>query len=162
MEFLLKEIEEGLFKTGFKEDTYNEFLPVWIKENGDSERSRKDYIWYCYNLLLNEWAKQATTEDIMYREQRKVYLQMINFRRLENKNPTNVTKAFNFCDLQINKLSGLNCMAIILGGNRCSEMYQIDKMELTIYEALENQIIPYKLCKREGGCNCCYTFRVIK
>ena len=61
--YKLKDLEKGLFKTGMKEETYNECWPEWVKENGDT---RNDYIWYCYNLLLDTWAKQSTSLEIMY------------------------------------------------------------------------------------------------
>ena len=94
--FPFTEIENGLFSTGFKAETYNEDLPAWIKEFGDSERSKKDYIWHCYNLALSTCAKEASSEEMLYGQQRGIYLEMIKFRGYENKSPDNIRKALNF------------------------------------------------------------------
>jgi hypothetical protein len=158
MLFPIDEFKNRLIKLGLKESTYDEYLPIWIKEYGDSEKSRKDYIWYCYQLLLNTWAQQSSTLEVMDSKQREIYLQMFLFKRKENKKITTIQKAINFCDLQLNKLNSLKCKVIIIGTRDCEQGIKIDRTEITLEEAINTQPIPDKQCKRFGGCVCCYGF----
>lgn len=161
-DYKIKDLERELFKIGIKEQTYNEFWTAWVKDYGDNIQSKKDYIWHCLNLLLHEWAKQSTSLEMMYRQQRKVYAAMIMFRRYEDKKPNNIRKAFNFCDLQIQKLSGYNVTVFIIDPRDCEQGRKINNIQMSLDEAIKNQPIPDKNCKRFGGCICCYGFRMVK
>lgn len=158
MTFPFEKLRQGIIDIGIEPETYDNFLKVWIDENGDTEQSKKDFIWQCYQELLQSIAKKITPLDEMYRRQRQVYCEMFYFLCREEKPRTVAQKGILNCDIQLAALSGIAFDVKIIITKDCllSKKYK-DKV-FTLQEVNKFDILPNMDCKRNGGCICCYGF----
>ena len=65
-------------------------------------------------------------------------------------------KAANDAVIEQGKGTGLKLTVEILGGNRCWQAMELNGKTFPFEDILLKSILPYKSCKRIGGCNCSY------
>jgi hypothetical protein len=157
--FPFEKFKNGLIKIYLEEANYNQNLSEWIEKHGNTEQSRKDFLWHVYQTLLSSVAKDYSHDlKLMYDIQRKLYSEMFLFLIAEDKNRTVAQQGINHCDIQKAALSELKMDGIIMGGNRCELTKQINQKTYPLKDLLMKDAIPYQDCPRIGGCNCCYAF----
>lgn len=162
IQFPFDKFRHGLIKCGLQEATYDEYLPEWIKESGDTEQSRKDYIWHLYQLLLTSIAKEFSNDSSLWVKLKFVYCEMSVFLSQEEKDRYVALKGIAHCDLQNAASTGLKVEAGIIGGNRCPEAEKINGKRFPLSVMLESSLLPYDKCTRDGGCICCYGFHTLR
>lgn len=157
--FPFDKFKKGLIKNGLKETAYNENLSEWIEKYGDTEQSKKDYVWHVYQTLLMSVAKDYSHDlQLMYEIQRNIYCEMFGFLCQEGKNIYVAQKGILNCDLQLAALGGLKMNVVIIGGNLCQESMEINGKTFPLEVMLKCSILPYDKCEKIGGCNCTYGF----
>lgn len=158
MTFPFEKLRQGIIDIGIEPETYDNVLKVWVDENDDREKSKKDFIWQCYQELLQSIAKKITPLDEMYRRQRQVYCEMFYFLCEEQKPRTVAQKGILHCDLQQAFLSNLDLIVEIIATKDCAIADQYENKTYTLKDVMKNEILPNMTCKRFGGCICCYGF----
>jgi len=132
----------------------------WMGKRGDNEQSKKDFIWSCFNQMIDLFAKVAQTEEDLYTKQKEIYMSMWGFLIDENRDARHIKKQIHACDLRIaqarNRNSPFRSEIHVVGNNCCAECDKIDRKIMSIDEALSKQLLPYAGCTRENGCLCCY------
>lgn len=127
-------------------------------EKGNPERI-EDYLWFIFNHLINENAKQSVSLIDLYTRNDRIYREMISFRRrVEGKRVNELQKLYNQNKVNLDLESGLSLgfemEFVIIGVNDCEESKKISCKHITVEQALQNNIIPYENCTRRQGCAC--------
>jgi hypothetical protein len=157
----LKKNYMSFFKDfGIKEDNLIGYYHNWKKEKTESI---EDYLWFIFNHLLSENAKQSDNLLDLYKRNERIYGEMISFRRkIENKNANEIQKAYNENKVNLDLETGLNSTFEmefkIIGVNDCEQSRKISGSSITIEQALKNETIPYENCTRKNGCVCLMSF----
>lgn len=122
----------------------------------------EDYLWYIFNLLLSENAKQSKDIIKFYKRNDEIYLQMLYLRRkIEGKPANEIQQALNNNRLELYlETTQYEFDVIISATNDCEACQNIDRKIITIKEALKDNIIPYNECKRKQGCACSYSIKL--
>jgi hypothetical protein len=155
-------LKQGLIGCGFAVELYESNFLQWVEKYGDSIQSKKDFLWHNYNLILMEFATLYSHDpEFMYRQQRRVYCEMLSFLIEEGKKITVAMKGILHCDLQLTKLSGYNFNVKILATKCCDECDKINGQTFLLEDVIDKNILPYSKCKRKKGCFCQYTFELL-
>lgn len=157
MTFPFYKFKQGLVQCGLSEAAYESGLVEAINKLGDTEQTRKDYIWGSLNQLLVDIAKQYQhIPQTMYIKLGQVYWELRMFLVEEEKDPNPIIKLMHQCTLNGYTFGGLKMKIEVLGGNRCPQAKQIDGKKYPLEVLLKDSILPYDKCKRIGACNCVY------
>lgn len=144
------------------ESEYNET----ILKRGDSNQTKRDFIWRCFNELLGIYAKAIKDEEEMYKKQKEINMKMWDFLKDEGRDIRTVRKQSNNLDLLIfrarNEKSSYHVQVEIIAKNCCNHCDKIDGKTLDIKEAIDLQLLPYSQCIRNGGCICGYTEKTVR
>jgi hypothetical protein len=121
----------------------------------------EDYVWYIFNFLLNENAKQSTDTISFYKRNNDIYCQMLLYRRkIEGKPANEIQRALNSNRLRLKiETVKYEFNVVVIGANDCEFSKDIDKNIYTVKEALDDKIIPYNECSRKQGCSCLYSIK---
>lgn len=121
----------------------------------------EDYVWYMFNFLLNENAKQSTDIVSFYKRNNDIYCQMLLFsRKIEGKSANEIQRVLNNNRLRLNiETVKYEFSIVVIGTNDCEISKEIDKKIYTVKEALDDKIIPYNECNRKQGCCCLYSIK---
>lgn len=160
--WLIKNYISFLEEFGMNEKNIVEYYHTW-KEN--RTESIEDYLWFIFNYLLNENAKQSEDAVGLFKRNDQIYTQMLSFRRrVEGKKANEILKIFNTnrvnLELEQNISSRLEIDFIIIGTKDCEESEKVDGKIISKREAIENNIIPYEKCTRNQGCVCLMNVKV--
>ncbi len=141
---------------GMTEDNILNHYQVWKKEGAFSV---EDYLWYIFNLLLDENSKQSVHLKDFYSRNVQIYSQMISFRRkVESKKANEIQKLYNSSkvnlDLESCATSTFKFDFVIIGTNDCEQSKKISGKSITKEQAILNNVIPYEKCSRKQGCVC--------
>lgn len=122
----------------------------------------EDYLWYIFNFLLNENAKQSKDIINFYKQNDEIYMQMLYFRRkIESKPANEIQQALNNNRLELKiETTQYEFDVIINTANDCEACQNIDRKIISIKEALKDKIIPYNECNRKQGCACLYNIKL--
>lgn len=161
--FPFQQLKDGLINyCGLLSDSYDENWLIWQADSGDSERSKKDFIWQLYQLLLMKYAKVYSNDRTqMYQWQRHVYCEMFKFLIEEGKKVTVASIGILHCDIQLAALIGFKVQASVIANGCCSVCDTINKNIYSMEDVMKSSILPYDKCIRERGCICCYGFPAI-
>ena len=147
-------------KFGVLEKTIEEGMVVWLNKYGDTEKTRSDFIWSVFNLVLENIGETFTNEDDLYHRQRDVYWDMIKLLIDEGRDTTHLRRVITLVELKNMEFKENNSLfeseLIISGTNCCEECDKIDGIKTTIEKELNIQLLPYSKCTRNAFCSCFY------
>jgi hypothetical protein len=147
---------------------YLDFFKVYGMEESDVrnhfqkwKESRKaptvnDYLWYIFNHLQMETAKQASNEVQLYSSLRLIDMNMAMFLKLhEKRNANHIMRSMFRNDILLNEAqSNIKLQVKIVSGACCPHCDSFNEKIMTIEEALENLPIASDICTKHLGCNC--------
>lgn len=156
LDWLIKNYITFFEEFGMNEKNIIEYYQTWKKNRTESI---EDFLWYIFNHLLSENAKQSESLKSLLERNEKIYSQMIYFRRrFEGKKANEIQKLYNTNKVNLDLESDLNSSFemefVIIGTNDCEQSKRVSEKTITIKQALENNIIPYEQCSRRQGCVC--------
>lgn len=156
LDWLLKNYMTFFEEFGMNEKNIIEYYQTWKTNRPESI---EDYLWYIFNHLLNENAKQSESLKSLYKRNEKIYSQMLYFRRrFEGKKANEIQKLYNTnkvnLDLESDLHSSLEMEFVIIGTNDCEQSKRLSEKIIAKEQALQNNIIPYEECSRRQGCVC--------
>ncbi|AOW18423.1 hypothetical protein LPB03_13585 [Polaribacter vadi] len=156
LDWLFKNYLEFFEEFGMNKYNIVSYFQTWKK---DRPEIIEDYLWFIFNHLLNENAKQSENYIDLLKRNDRIYSEMLHFRRkFEQKKANEIQKLYNEnkvnLDLESNLHSNLEMEFIIIGTNDCEESKKISEKTITIKQAIENKTIPYEKCTRKQGCVC--------
>lgn len=143
---------------GIKEDNLIGYYHNWKKENSESI---EDYLWFIFNHLLNENAKQSDNLLDLYKRNERIYREMTLFRRKVEGKKANEILQLQFDNyLKIEKETfpeGFICQVEIISGHCCEYCDSLNGKRFDIDNTIENRYLASVNYTREKGCNCCYS-----
>lgn len=159
MEWVLKKYLPFFEKFGMTKENIVNHYNAWKLNRVDRI---EDYLWYIFNFLLNENAKQSRDIINFYKRNDEIYLQMLYFRRkIEGKPANEIQQALNYNRLELKiETTPYEFDIVVNTTNDCEACKNIDGKIYTIKEALKDKIIPYCECKRKQGCACLYSIKL--
>ena len=149
-------------KFGVVQKSLEEGQVIWFKKYGDTEKTRSDFIWSVFNLVLENIGETFTSEEDLYRRQKDAYLEMWYFLIEEKKDFSHIKKQLLFCDLKIQEQSDWESEVVFIANKCCPECGKNDTLSMLLREAIIKQPLPNPKCTRETGCTCCYGFRGLR
>lgn len=162
MSFPFYKFKSELLSIGLPEVAYEEHLTEWIEEKGDTEQSLKDFHWHVYNTVLLSVAKDYSHDlSQMYLLHHRIYASMWMFLHHEEKDSTAIKRLMHKSELKRQALGGYKINVEIICGNRCNQAKEIDGKIFPLEDMLKETLLPYKKCKRIGGCNCLYGYHMV-
>lgn len=142
------------------EDNFNKKLSEWINKFGDTDQSRKNFIWSIFQQLIDGLSKKFGYTIEAFRYHKKVYWVMFKFLVDEGKDTTHIRKAIASCDLNVIELEDLESdfesVVEVIGNKCCPECDKIDEKVMSVQEAISAALLPYSKCTNNNGCVCCY------
>lgn len=159
IEWLLKKYLSFFEKFGMTKENIVNHYEEWRLNRADII---EDYLWYIFNFLLNENAKQSKDITSFYKRNYEIYMQMLYLRRkIEGKPANEIQQALNYNRLGLNiETTPYEFDVIVIATSDCKACKNIDGKIFTVEKALEDKIIPYNHCERKQGCACTYGFRL--
>jgi hypothetical protein len=154
--------ETLLSKFGVVEKSFEEGLIFWIQEYGDTEKTRSDFVWSVFNLILENIGETFKSEEDLYSRQRGLYLEMWHFLIDEKRDFYHIKKQLLFCDLKIQEHSDWESEVFLIANKCCPECGKGDTLSMLLREAIIEQPLPNPKCTRKTGCTCCYGFRGLR
>ncbi len=146
-------------KFGVVEKSIEEGMVFWFNKYGDTEKTRSDFIWSVFNLVLENIGETFSSEEDLYRRQKEVYFEMWHFLSDEGKDFSHIRKQIHFCDLKIHDQSDWESEVTFIATKCCPECEKNNELTMPIEEAIIKQPLPNPKCTRATGCVCCYGFR---
>ena len=159
---LLKKYKSQLVDEFLDEDEFDGVLVKWVEKSGESDQSKRDFLWYVFQKLNKGIAEKFGYSIEMYQYQRKLYSIMLSFFIDENRNRNHIFKSINHCDLMIAKFSEYQQQVEFIASKCCEECDKIDGTIISLEEAIRAKPLPYVKCKRKNGCICCYGFHAVR
>ncbi len=148
-------------KFGVVEKSIEEGMVVWFNKYGDTEKTRSDFLWSVFNLVLQNIGATFKSAEDLYKRQKDVYWEMVKMLIDEGKNTTHIRKEITLIDLREmeskENASLFESELIICGANCCEECDKIDGRKTTIEKELDIQLLPYSKCTRKAFCSCFYS-----
>lgn len=135
MDFSIQQFQNGLINNfGFTQELLIESEADWISRYGDSNKSKKDFIWHLYQNLLKVYAKEfSNSPEERYTFMRRVYCEMFSFLCKEGKKRTVAQKGILNCDIQLAALSILTFDVKVIVTKDCllSKQYEEKNFHIT-------------------------------
>jgi hypothetical protein len=142
-------------------DSWNSGLEFWTNKFGDSEKAKADFIWSVFNEVQTLYANSAKSEVELYSKQKEIYFPMWQFLKDEKRDFKHILNAITQIELYLMRAesdaSDYVYEVHVIGTKCCENCNKIDGIVLTIEQAIEQNLLPYKECTRNGGCICLYT-----
>lgn len=162
LDWLIQTYLPFLQKFGMNEENIRGYFETWKK--GKEPAYVTDYMWTIFNQLLVEVAKQVKDKVSIYRLHADIYLQMSMFqRKYENKKGNHTLKQHFLNRLKHTEMESNLLMHVgIVSGHCCPFCDSLNNLSMSFKEALETQPLASSKCTREYGCNCTYTFKVLR
>ena len=159
---LLKKYKYQVVNDFLEEDEFDKAYFEWIKKFGESNQSKRDFLWSVFQRLNIGIAKKFGVSIETYQYQRELYLIMLSFLVEENRNTKHIRKSIHFCDLMKADLSDYKQEVEFIATKCCEECDKINGQIIPLEEAIKTQPLPYSKCKRKTGCICCYGFKAVR
>lgn len=157
LDWVIKTYMPFFSQFGMTEENVRNYYIVW---SGNRPALPKDYVWFIFQKLLFETAKQSKTEQELYKYQNIIYSEMVWFRRrVEN------TKANEILQLSLSALIRKSISEVdfqikieIISGHCCSYCDKLNGQLFSTEDVLKNQYLGSAKCSNTKGCNCTYAF----
>jgi hypothetical protein len=161
IDWMLKNYMSFFQEFGMDETNIRHNFPIWSKNRPPLV---KDYLWYIFQLLLIESAKQSMGEQALLLNQRKIYATMLDFRRrIEHKPANEILQLMLKADVRRNQLeSSVKYKVVIISGNCCPYCNSLNEKQFEFEEVLANQYLGSIHCTRERGCICAYGYEALR
>lgn len=156
-DWLIKKYMDFFQKFGMDEENIRIYYDWWKDKHSESI---EDFLWHIFNHLLSENASQSKDIEGFYERNRKIYSEMLQFRRIiEGKKANEILQLLHQTDIALRyEQTSLDLDAGVVGHPDCSVSQELKDKRFSIRDAIKADVIPYERCTREKGCACTYTF----
>jgi hypothetical protein len=147
---------------GMDEGNLRRQYEVWKAKS--SNHRVHDYLWYIFQILLAESAKQSPNELELYRNNFKIHCKMWEFRiKVEGKKANDIKQLVEESRVRMETLQAPSYIEIkVSSGHCCPYCDGLNGMVFSPEDVLENQYLASDKCTRERGCNCRYVSVVMR
>lgn len=157
LDWLITEYMPFFSEFGMTEENVRGYYETWSKNR---PALIKDYLWFIFQSLLYESAKQSKTEQELYKYQNMIYMEMLWFRRKVEKVKANEILQLALASLVRKTISETNFQlkVEIISGHCCPYCDNLNQHMFSSEEVLKNQYLGSRDCTNPQGCNCTYAF----
>jgi hypothetical protein len=143
-------------KFGMTEEDIRTHYEEW-KEKSEND-SVKDYLWYLFQVLLGETAKQINNDADFHKNNFEIYSRMWELRVLIEEKKDNQLVRLREESRVMGEAASLPFVveAQVISGHCCPYCDDLDQKTFAVEEVLRNHFIGSNECTREWGCNCRY------
>jgi hypothetical protein len=154
MDWLVNDYGKFLEKFGLNEQSVRNHYGEWRVQSGVD--SARDYLWYLFQVILGETAKQVKLPLDLYKNNLEIYTAMWFFRtHVEGQKSNELQQLINDTKIRIwqselpfrftVKLAGENC---------CTYCDNLNGQLFSPTEMLEHRAFAVNNCTNDGGCSC--------
>lgn len=142
---------------GMTEQSLRDSYITWSSKR---PKLAKDYVWFLFQNLLFETAKQSETQQELFKHHNTIYSEMLLFRRkIERKKANEILQLFlsNLIKKTIAETNFILKVQII-SGHCCPYCDSLNGQITSVEETLKKMQLGSKNCSNLKGCNCTYAF----
>jgi hypothetical protein len=143
-------------KFGMTEASICNHYETW--KQGRKEAQVSDFLMHLFQVLLQETAKQASSEKQFYSLKRSITLRMAEFLKSQNRNANLALKQVLEADLRLHELETDKAIfhVKIQSGNCCPYCDALKDKIISIEDGLLYQYLASDKCTNPRGCTCHY------
>ena len=154
MEWLVNDYGNFLLKFGLDEESVRNHYGVWKERSGvDSVR---DYLWYLFQVILGETAKQVKNPLDLQRNNLEIYTAMWFFRtHVEGQKANELQQLINDTRIRLWQVElPFHFRVKVLSGQCCAYCNEFNDQLLTPDDLLQHHSFSTDRCTNETGCSC--------
>lgn len=154
LDWLVNDYGKFLEKFGLNEASIRGHYPEWQARNGQD--SARDYLWYLFQVILGETAKQVEEEVDLQKNNLEIYSAMWFFRtHVEGQKSNELQQLINDTKIRLWQLELPFHFKVKLSGDSCCAY--CDNLHGQLFkpaEMLEHRAFAVAHCTSETGCSC--------
>ena len=154
MEWLVSDYGSFLQKFGLDEESIRSHYVVWKEKSGVA--SVRDYLWYLFQVILGETAKQVKNPVDLQKNNLEIYTAMWFYRtHVEGQKATELQQLMNDTRIRLWQTElPFRFQVKVLSGQCCSYCDQLNNQLFPVEDLLQHRAFATEHCLSETGCNC--------